>query len=487
MKKAGILMPVASLPSRTGCGTFGPEAYHFVDLIAEAGFTIWQILPLNPLGYGNSPYQPYSSYAMDDLYISLDRLYEKGLLKRKAPSFHRRDEQIDYEKVRQYREPFLKEAYHHFKADHSYAVFSFQDWLRNYSIYMTFKKANDMKCWNEWPEEMKNFPVEGKVDLKQYSDEILYQVFLQYMLFLQWKDLKQYANDRDIEIMGDIPFYVGLDSADVWASRENFLLDQDGHPTFIAGVPPDYFSATGQRWGNPIYNWDYMKQNHFTFWIERLTYTQRLFDMVRVDHFRAFDTYWKIPASCPTAVEGEWVEAPGYEFFDALFAAAPDLKIMAEDLGELRDEVHTLRDHYHFRGMRVIEFSFDPQNMDDNREHLLVYTGTHDNEPIRAWYEEKSSHERKWMRSWLYHHGFNKRSFSDNVLDYALSRNADIVIVPMADWLHAGKEARLNTPGTVGSPNWQWRMRDFGKFAGKTRQIHQSLEKYERLEKFTES
>lgn len=456
-------MPVASLPSRFGIGAFGDEAIHFIDLIHETGIKIWQILPLNPLGYGNSPYQPYSSYAMDPLYISLDRLYEQGLLKRKAPSFHRHAVTIDYTAVRKYKDQYLREAFTNFKPDHSYSVFAYQEWVRQYATFMTFKQINQLKCWNEWPSEMRDQPIHENVDLKPYEDEILYQVFLQYELYLQWKDIKQYANDRDIEIMGDIPFYVGIDSADVWASRENFLLDEDGHPTFIAGVPPDYFSATGQRWGNPIYNWEYMEQDQFGFWVERLSYMQRLFDQVRVDHFRAFDTYWKIHASCPTAIEGEWIEAPGYQLFDTLFEKNPELQIVAEDLGDLRQEVHNLRDHYNFRGMRVIQFSFNPSGMEEDKEHLLVYTGTHDNEPIYAWYKEKSRQEQRQIRHYLYTHGYNSHSFNKDIIAYSLDSNADMAIIPAADYLHMGIEARLNTPGTVGAPNWMWRMVDFSR------------------------
>ncbi len=476
-------MPVASLPGRHGIGTFGRETYHFIDLAAEAGFSIWQILPLNPLGYGNSPYQPYSSYAMDPLYLSLDILEEQGLLHQKVPSWHRHSERIDYEQVRTYKEKFIREAYRSFKPDHNFSVFAYQEWIRNYAIFMTFKQLNDMKCWNEWKAAMRDQPVHNDVDLKPYEDEILYQVFVQYELFLQWKSLKQYANDRGIEIMGDLPFYVGIDSADVWASRQNFLLDKKGHPRFIAGVPPDYFSATGQRWGNPIYDWEYMRQDKFQFWIERLSYTERLFDQVRVDHFRAFDTYWKIKASCPTALDGEWVEAPGYELFDELFAKEPELQIVAEDLGDLRAEVLELRDHYSFRGMRVIQFSFDPKGMEEDKTHLLVYTGTHDNAPIYGWYREKTRKERRDMRRYLWKHGYHKHSFSWDIIDYSLRSKADMVIIPMSDWLHLGSDARLNLPGTVGAPNWMWRINDLSKFAYAIPEIRSSLEESHRTAK----
>lgn len=474
-------MPVASLPGRHGIGTFGHETYHFIDLAVQAGFSIWQILPLNPLGYGNSPYQPYSSYAMDPLYISLDLLEEQGLLKRRVPSFHRHSSRIAYEQIRQYKERYLREAYKNFVPDHNFSVFAYQEWTRNYALFMTFKKLNHGVCWNEWEEDFRDQPVKNKVDLKPYQDEILYQVFVQYELFLQWKNLKQYANDRGMEIMGDLPFYVGLDSADVWASRQNFLLDKKGKPTFIAGVPPDYFSATGQRWGNPIYDWDYMKKDHFGFWIERLSYTERLFDKVRVDHFRAFDTYWKIKASCPTALDGEWVEAPGYELFDELFAKEPDLEIVAEDLGELRAEVLELRDHYDFRGMRIIQFFFNPKVMEqqeideEDKTHLLVYTGTHDNDPILGWYLAKTRAERRDIRRYLWQNGYHKHSFSSDIIDYSLDAKADMVIIPMQDWLHMDGNARLNVPGTVGAPNWMWRIKDLSKFASHVFSIHEAL------------
>lgn len=479
MRKAGILMPVASLPSRCGCGDFGPQAYHFADLLKQAGLSVWQILPLNPLGYGNSPYQPYSSYAMDDLYISLDLLAKEKLIHRSV-KYHSGTESIDYEAVRRFREPFLKEAFASFVPDASFESFCDRKWLRDYALFMALKRKNGMKAWTEWPKEERDILDQKNPDTEPYEEAIRYEQFKQYMLYLQWTALKAYVNGLGIEIMGDLPFYVGLDSADVWGSRKNFLLDDDGHPEFIAGVPPDYFSATGQRWGNPIYNWDYMEKDGFSFWIDRLSYCGKLMDVVRVDHFRAFDTYWKIPSSCPTAIEGEWVEAPGYALFDELFAKNPDLRIVAEDLGELRAEVLELRDHYAFRGMRVLQFSFTPQEMQSDKEHLLVYTGTHDNETTYAWYSAKPRREQRWMRTCLKKLGFCSGSFMNDIIDYALSRSADIVIIPMYDWLHLGNEGRLNTPGTVGAPNWMWRMPVFGPFRQRIAAIRNQLEKTRR-------
>ena len=473
-------MPVASLPGRHGCGTFGKEAYDFVKMIHQSGLGIWQLLPLNPLGYGNSPYQPYSSYAVDELYISLDVLAQQGLLE-KVPSYHRNDDEIQYEEVRQYHDKYLRLAYQKFEKDEAYESFIKKPWVKEYAIFKTFKVANHLRPWIEWDKDQKDYPINQTLDLSKYDDEIAYQMFLQFVLYQQWHALKKYANSLGIQMVGDIPFYVGLDSADVWAHRENFLLDQDGRPTFIAGVPPDYFSATGQRWGNPIYDWDFMKKDQFTFWIERMSYMGEMFDVVRVDHFRAFDTYWKIPADCPTAIEGEWIEAPGYELFDTLFKQYPNLTIIAEDLGDLRPEVLELRDHYQFRGMRIVQFTFDPEGMEEDKKHLLVYTGTHDNDTTYSWYCKQPASLRRKMRQYLWKHGYRKHSFVDDVIDYSLDSNADMVIIPMSDWIHAGSQARLNMPGSVGAPNWMWRMKDLRAFAKRIKQIRSDLVRADRI------
>lgn len=479
MRKAGILMPVSALPDRFGCGSFSGNAKRFIDLSQKAGFKIWQILPLNPVGGDNSPYACYSSYAIDDIYISLDHLHALGLI-HKVPSFHRRDDKVDFQAVRKFREPYLREAYKNFIPDQNYVVFAYQEWAKNYAMFRTFKKFNHGKCWNDWEDDFKNQPEENHLDLKVFQDEIFYQLFLQYEAYIEWKEIKQYANDRGIEIMGDIPFYVGLDSADVWSNKKNFLLDKDGKPSFIAGVPPDYFSATGQRWGNPIYDWEYMKQDGYTFWIERLSYTQRLFDIVRVDHFRAFDTYWKIPASCPTAMEGSWQEAPGYDFFDHLLAKNPELEIVAEDLGLLRPEVLTLRDHYDFRGMDIVQFNWNSEGMAEKKEHVICYTGTHDNATIRTWYASFNNHERRRMRKCLEKMGFHSHSFMHDILAYVAFSKADRAIVPMSDWLHLGKDGRINCPGTVSCHNWTWRMKDFQAYSQKVDEIRTLLRRADR-------
>lgn len=482
MRRAGILMPVASLPSKYGNGDFGSSARTFIDLASEAGFSLWQVLPLNPLGYGNSPYQPYSSYALDDIYLSIENLLEQGLID-EIPKSEEPGIRIDYTASRRERQKIYRKAYKRFKPDMNFLVFSYQEWVRNYAVFMTFKKKNRMKCWLEWPSALKDEPQSHEVDLKPYEDEILYQAFLQYELYLQWQDLRNYAHSKGITIMGDMPFYVGLDSADVWSHRDGFLLDKDGHPRFVAGVPPDYFSADGQRWGNPIYDWKHLKETDFDFWIERLGYAGRMFDIIRLDHFRAFDTYWQIPADCDTARVGEWIEAPGYELFDDLLKKVPDIRIIAEDLGDLRAEVLELRDHYDFEGMRVIQFSFDPAGMGDDKSHLLVYTGTHDNGTILQWYQEKSLSEKRKITSWFRQHGYMHRSFCDNMIDYAMDSKSDMVILPMADLLKMGCEGRINTPGTVGSPNWEWCLKDFRSFKGRVKRLYEILSESKRTVK----
>ena len=293
------------------------------------------------------------------------------------------------------------------------------------------------------------------------------EMFIQYTLYRQWKALKAYTNKKGIEILGDVPFYVGIDSEDVWSSQKSFLLDDDGRPTFIAGVPPDYFSATGQRWGNPIYDWTALRENNFKFWVERLAYSAELFDIIRIDHFRAFDTYWKIPASCPTAIEGVWMEAPGYELFDEVFEQYPEMKIVAEDLGDLRPEVITLRDHYQFKGMRVVQFTFDSKFMPEDPENLIIYTGTHDNQTIRGWVAEQPEKEKVKIRKYFKKNNYRYPVLSENFIAYAMDSKAEYAIVPMCDVLNLTEKARLNTPGTVGYPNWAWRMTGFGKFEEK--------------------
>ena len=461
MREAGVLMPVASLPSDYGVGDFGKYSYQFIDLLKKSNMHIWQILPLNPLGYGESPYQPYSSFAGDELYIDLEKLYKDGLLEELPPAFRKGSIKISYQEVRSYKEKYLRQAFQRFVPDRDYEEFTKQEWVYLYAVYLTFKKKNQMKGWNEWQEEHKNWISSRSFDESVYKDDIRYEMFIQYEFYCQWLSLKQYANDAGIQVMGDLPFYVGIDSLDVWANQEDFLLDKDGHPIFIAGVPPDYFSRTGQRWGNPIYNWEYIKEDGFRFWLNRIGYNARLFDIIRIDHFRAFDTYWKIPASCETAIEGEWIEAPGYELFNQFFETFPGIHIVAEDLGDMRPEVYQLRDNYGLKGMKIIQFTFDPLESNNNftdRENMIVYTGTHDNETILGWFENQSGQVQRETDLELYSLGYDTGSITHRFIRYTLDNIADMAIIPVQDILELGNEGRLNTPGTLGSPNWEWKL-----------------------------
>lgn len=471
MKKAGILMPVSSLPSRTGVGELGKETYRFIELLKENGVKIWQILPLNPVGYGNSPYQPYSSCAGDELYISLDALCEEGLLEELPPSFREMEKTVDYDAVRAFKEPYLREAFRNFSEkewlqEEEYQEFASQEWVYEYGVFRALKAANGGVCWNEWKQEDKDWPKKRTELSAEIELEAQYQMFLQYLFYRQWMQVKTAANESGIEIMGDVPFYVGVDSVDVWAGKDNFLLDTDGRPIFIAGVPPDYFSATGQRWGNPIYDWDYMKEKDYQFWVDRIGYSSRLFDIIRIDHFRAFDTFWKIPASCPTAVEGDWIEAPGYEVIDTLKAKIKGLNLVAEDLGDLRPEVLELKDHYQLKGMKVLVFSIETggkyaYDSFHDVENMIIYTGTHDNDTLMEWYEGLTTAAKRKVRQFLKRKGYKQGSVHDRLVAYALDCKAEYAILPMADILGLGKEGHMNTPGTVGSPNWEWRMPGF--------------------------
>lgn len=485
MRKAGLLMPVSSIPSDYGVGDFGQGSRRFIEYMEECGLHIWQILPLNPLGYGNSPYQPYSSFAGDEIYLDLKQLFQEGLLETLPKPFRKNAETVDYEAVRSYKQTYLKEAFEHFVENQEYEDFKSMEWVYPYGVFLTLKKHNDMKCWNEWETKHKNWIQNQEFDLTEFDHDIRYEMFVQYMFFCQWNGIKEYAHKKGIQIMGDIPFYVGIDSLDVWMNQEEFLLDAEGKPTFIAGVPPDYFSADGQRWGNPIYNWDTMEKNGFAFWKKRFGYNGTLFDIIRIDHFRAFDTYWKIPCTCPTAVEGEWIEAPGYLLFDSLLKEFPDAKIVAEDLGDMRPEVYTLRDAYEFPGMKIIQFTFDPlehNNSFEDRENMIVYTGTHDNETIKGWLIGQPEEVRLATERELYARGYEENSETANFLCYTLDNLADTAILPVQDLLELSNEGRLNTPGTLGSPNWEWRMPDMKGLQENKQFIKEALKKSGRIE-----
>ena len=462
MRKTGILLPVFSLPGRYGVGDFGACSRTFIRMLAEADVKVWQVLPLNPVGYGNSPYQPYSSQAGNTIYIDLETLYQEGLIAALPDAYLQDSEAVDYDAVHAFKEPYLKEAFSNFVPDEGYRAFAEQDWVYAYAVYTVLKQQNHGDSWYEWPETDKQWIKNKTAELTQFRAQIEYEMFLQYEFYRQWMAVKAYAHEQGIRIMGDIPFYCGADSLDVWMDQDTFLLNPDGYPTSVAGVPPDYFSATGQRWGNPIYDWDYLKEHDFDFWMYRLKYTAKLFDIIRIDHFRAFDTYWKIPASCPTAMEGEWIEAPGYEFFDRLLPEIPDTEIVAEDLGFMRDEVYELRDHYEFPGMDVVPFTiFDEKFVP--KENMIIYTGTHDNDTIRSWYRSLNDYDKGRAQEILKEADIEltEGKEAEAFVTYAMKSIVDTCILPVQDLLGLDTDARMNIPGVVSLKNWTWKLPGF--------------------------
>ena len=485
-RKAGILLPVASLPSITGVGDFGKNAYRFIDDLSSAGFALWQILPLAPLGYGHSPYQPYSSFAMDEIYLDLDSLYEEGLIAKPSP-FPFSGARILYEEAREYKLAYLREAFENEMKKNPKCLSSFKKshpWADDYSVFISFHEEHKAS-WDAWPEEERDWILSRPALRGKKKEEASFRLYLQYKLYQQWDKLHGYAKSKGIEIIGDLPFYVGFDSCDVWANQGTFLLNQaTKEPTFIAGVPPDYFSPTGQRWGNPIYDWGKMEKDGFSFIINRIKLNSAIYDILRLDHFRAFDTYWKIPSSCPTAIEGKWIEAPGYALFDALLEKCPTLNLIAEDLGDLRPEVLTLRDHYHFPGMNVIEFTFHDYELLHkgkwDEENAVVYLGTHDNETIKGFFYDLDEKEQaEWVAA-LEDKGIKEGSMNERLLQYLFSKKGKYAIASMQDVLELDKEARLNVPSTVNEINWTWKMDDLSSFEKAIPFLEETLKKYGR-------
>ncbi|MDY0177783.1 MAG: 4-alpha-glucanotransferase [Bacilli bacterium] len=460
MKNAGILAPVASLPGRHGIGDFGNPSFEFINWLRKKHFDYWQVLPLNPLGPGNSPYLTTCSYALDFIYISLDELVSDGLLN-KVPSYHNGTGVIRYEAVRKFKLGHLKKAYENYVKGPQNGLKKFKtrnSWVFEYATFTVFSELNDNKSWNEWKISQRDYFLRHRTLSKKYLDKMNFVIFLQYIAQKQWKHVLAYAHERKIKLIGDLPFYVGFDSVDCWLNRDQFLLDEKYNPRFVGGVPPDYFSKIGQRWGNPIYDFEKMKIDDYAFLIKRIGFTQNLYDIVRLDHFRAFDTYYLIPIDTVDATIGEWKKGPGAEFFDLLYQKHPSLQIIAEDLGLLVPSVYELRDKYKLPGMNVVQFTlFDPHFKDDG--NLVVYSGTHDNETLWGWYKNLSLQKKKEMRKII---RTNKDVFNE-LIKYILNKPAKMTILPIWDYLSLGNSARLNIPGTVGSPNFEWKLRRLKK------------------------
>ena len=472
VRKSGILMPVASLPGKYGIGTFGKESYNFVDMLAKAGQSYWQILPLGPTSYGDSPYQSFSTFAGNPYFIDPQILIEKGLLKEKEADsydFGKSADTIDYGKIYNSRFKMLKKAFGRFDPvkEKGYAAFCKKNsfWLEDYALYMAVKNSFGGVSFIEWDEPIRKRDKKSlDIYRTKYAKEVEFYKFLQYEFLAEWKALKKYANNNGVKIIGDIPIYVAFDSADTWSDPKLFQFDEKGYPTAVAGCPPDGFSATGQLWGNPLYDWEYHKKTGYKWWIRRIRHCYELYDVVRVDHFRAFDAYYAIPYGDKTAEFGKWQKGPGFELFRKIKEEMGDLDMIAEDLGFLTDSVIRLVERTGHPGMKVLQFAFDSRADSDYlphnyRQNTVVYTGTHDNDTTVGWFAGMKAADRKMALSYLNRKGFESdKDLALSFVKLAMSSVSKLCIIPMQDWLGLDGRARINLPSTVGG-NWVWRMK----------------------------
>ena len=457
--KFGVLLAISSLPGNHGIGDFGDSAFEFVDFLKKSGYKYWQILPLNPVGIANSPYMSTCSEAIDLRYIDLDLLVKEGLLK-SAPKHSKPSNSVDYDKTKELKEKYLLKAFESFIKNPSKEYKKFlkeNHWVYPYSIYSVIRKKMNYTPWNTWPEEWKyyyNFHSSEDIP-ESIEKDCKLQMFEQFIAHKQWQNLKKYANKNGIEIIADCPFYVGFDSVDCWLHKDEFLMDEKYNPTVVSGCPPDAFSDDGQLWGTPVYDFGKMEKNKYSFLIHRISYLASMCDYLRLDHFRAWDTYCVIPSEDENAKRGEWWIGPRTKFFDILFEQYPKLNLIAEDLGILFDSVHELRDHYKLPGMFITEFTLFDKSAKSNN-NTIVYPGTHDNVPIEGWVKTLTPQEKKLLKK-----KFNNPSdLAGAILQYTRDLPSKITIFSMQDLLRLNEKATMNRPGTVGSPNWEWKLKD---------------------------
>lgn len=470
MRRNGMLLPIASLPSPYGIGGFSKEAYEFIDLLEETGQKLWQILPLGPTSYGDSPYQSFSTFAGNPYFIALDTLVEKGWLTKEAceaSDYGDNESYIDYGRIYNSRFVLLKQAFLNsdILSDEKFTEFckANQHWLPDYALYMALKNQNDGKSWIEWEEEIRlRKPEAVECYKRELEEECNFYEFLQYEFHEQWTKVKEYAHKKGIQIVGDVPIYVAFDSADTWANPELFQLDEKNLPLGVAGCPPDAFSATGQLWGNPLYNWAYHKKTGYDWWLKRIAYCFDLYDIVRIDHFRGFDEYYSIPYGDETAVNGHWEKGPGMDLFNTVKEKLGELDIIAEDLGFLTESVFQLLKDSGYPGMKVLQFAFDPSEDSDYltykyQRNCVVYTGTHDNDTTAGWFEKLSDGDKEVALRYMNSFYTPKEEQHWDLIALAMRSTADTCIIPVQDFLGLGSEARINMPSTLGD-NWKWRM-----------------------------
>lgn len=468
-RSSGILLHPTSLPSPYGIGTLGKEAYAFIDFLKDSSQKLWQTFPLGPTGYGDSPYQCFSAFAGNPLLIDLDILIEEGLLEKSEifpPNFQ--NNSIDYGALINFKLPLLKKSYNKFCNQHihskenEFKIFNNKNhfWLHDYALYRAIKDYLGGDSWLKWennikfrePETLRKFEI-------LLESEINFHKYMQFQFFKQWYSLKNYANKNNIKIIGDIPIFVSLDSSDAWANPEMFLFDEERNPVKVAGVPPDYFSATGQLWGNPLYNWDYLEKTNFHWWIKRIEMNFEISDIVRIDHFRGFESYWAVPSHEKTAINGEWIKCPGKKMFEEIEKKLGKKAVIAEDLGIITPEVEDLRDNFNFPGMKILQFAFNPNEDNPYLPHnhiknCVIYTGTHDNDTTLGWYNNLKIEEKDFIKKYLKLDSDNNISW--DLIQSAWSSVANLAICPLQDLLSLDSSGRMNTPG-VASNNWLWR------------------------------
>lgn len=480
-RRAGVLLHITSLPGGIGNGDLGKDAHEFVNILHKCGITVWQTLPIGPPHDDGSPYQCMSAHAGNPLLINLEWLVAKGWLHALPPL-------NENESAATYRQARLNEAFRAFRQDRGWRlrrdyrafVESHADWLADYALYVALREEFGRSPWHAWPIPLRDrHPDALEAARLRLADTVARVEFEQYVFFRQWKELRALAKKRGVVLFGDMPIFVAADSADVWARREFFDLDENGVPRTVAGVPPDYFSAVGQRWGNPHYNWQRMEEDGFSWWIGRMRSQLELYDWVRIDHFRGFEAYWEIPADQETAIHGRWVKAPGEKLLETLYEAFPGegLPLVAENLGVITPEVEALRERFALPGMLILQFAFDagPDNPYLPQNHLeneVVYTGTHDNDVTLSWYESLKDEEKAQVRAYL---GDEKTPMPAALIECALESVARLAILPLQDILELGAEARMNTPGTLSERNWSWRFAWEQLDKGKIKRLAQSI------------
>ena len=479
MRASGILLPVSSLPGKYGIGSFSEEAYKFVDFLKSAKQKCWQILPIGPTSYGDSPYQSFSTNAGNPYFIDMDILREEGLLKKSDYSkleWGKDRKNVDYETIYENRFKVLKIAFEEFKKGDLSEFYDFlqknERWISNYALFMSIKNENDGKSWLEWEDGLRKRDSHSLWEFKSsHEDDVMFWEFVQFKFFEQWNKLKKYANDNGVSIIGDIPIYVALDSAEVWVYPDLFELDENLVPKAVAGCPPDAFSPTGQLWGNPLYRWDVHKNTGFEWWIKRLAHCFNMYDVVRIDHFRGFDEYYAIPYGDKDAKRGWWEKGPGMDLFRTVSYRLGHKDIIAEDLGFMTDSVKRLVEESGYPNMKVIEFAFDERDTGNASDYLphnytnncVVYTGTHDNETLLGWYGDITPEERHMVREYLWNFHDDEKGICRNMIRLVMGSVAGRCIIPIQDYLLLDNKARINQPSTLGK-NWKWRLKE-GQFS----------------------